>query len=149
MRKVRIGSSCIPGAGKGLFAEEDIKRGQLILVIQGHRISAEEIEEMEAENDYLIEINDGTGDCIEVSGEARYANDAKGINCLPGLVNNAQFCSLEDHSMYLEATRRITKGQEILVNYGNGYWKELRKEKKLSKTANSNDLQTAIPIFLG
>ncbi len=145
MTKVRIGNSCIPGAGKGLFAEEDIKRGQLIFVIQGHRFSASEIEEMEKENDYLLEINDGTGDCIEVSGEARYANDAKGINCIPGLVNNAQFCSLEDHSMYLEATRRIPNGQEILVNYGKGYWKELRKELKLLKNENEK-LGATFPV---
>ena len=122
--KVSIDDSGIAGAGKGLFAAEDIKRGQLILHITGPRYTAPEIDEMHLENDYLLEINDGTGDCIEVLGEARYGNDAKGINCLPGAINNAQFCSAEDHSMYLEATRRILNGQEILVNYGKGYWKK-------------------------
>ena len=119
--KVRIANSAIPGAGKGLFAEEDIKRGSFILPIEGPRITVAEMEEIE--NDYLLEINDGTGDCIEVEGEARYANDAKGRSVVEGVVNNAQFVSLEDHSMYLEATRSIKKGQEILVHYGKGYWK--------------------------
>ena len=137
MKKVSIGISGIAGAGKGLFAEEDIKRGQLILMIEGRRITAAEIEIFEEENDYLLEINDSTGDCIEVSGEARYANDAKGITNTPGIVNNAQFCSLEDHSMYLEATRTIRSGQEILVKYGNGYWKELRQEQMLLAAVGS------------
>ncbi len=121
-KKVSIGDSGIAGAGKGLFAAEDIKRGQLILPVTGPRYTPTEIEEKHLDNNYLLELNDGSGDCIEVIGEARYGNDAKGLNNNSGAVNNAQFCSAEDHSMYLEATRRISSGQEILVNYGKGYW---------------------------
>ena len=120
--KVRIDNSTIQGAGKGLFAEEDIKRGQVILPVTGPRYSATEVETIHADNLYLLELNDGSGDCIEVQGEARYSNDAKGVNNIPGLVNNASFYSAEDHSMYLQATRRIPKGHEILVDYGKGYW---------------------------
>ncbi|MCX6199702.1 MAG: SET domain-containing protein-lysine N-methyltransferase [Bacteroidetes bacterium] len=121
-RKVNLGESRITGAGTGLFAAEDIKRGYLIVNVIGPRFSVAQIEETESANDYLLEINDGSGDCIEVQGEARYANDAKGRTTTPGMVNNAQFCSADDHSMYLEATRSIKSGEEILVNYGKGYW---------------------------
>jgi hypothetical protein len=131
-----IADSGIPGAGRGLFAGQDFKRGQLILHITGPRLSAFEINNNEEPNDYLLEINDDSGDCIDVQGEARYANDAKGISSTPGLVNNAQFCSCDDHSMYMEATRTIRKGQEIFVSYGKGYWKELFKEQKLLRAAN-------------
>jgi uncharacterized protein len=124
--KVRVDKSIIPNAGLGLFAEEDIKRSQIILLVNGPRYTAEEVEGIQNDNDYLLEINDGTGDCIEVLGDARYANDAKGINGVPGMVNNSQFCSFEDHSMYLEATRNIPKGSEILVNYGKAYWKDVK-----------------------
>ena len=127
-----MGDSLIPGAGKGLFADENIKRGELILHINGPRYTVEEIEMEHSENDYLLEINDGTGECIEVSGDARYANDARGITAIKGLRNNSQFCSAEDHSMYIEATRNIAKGDEIFVSYGNGYWKDLKKEYALA-----------------
>jgi hypothetical protein len=40
------------------------------------------------------------------------------------VINNAEFCSFEDHSMYLEATRDIPKGSEIFVDYGKAYWKD-------------------------
>ncbi len=121
-KKVSLSESRIAGAGIGLFAAEDIKRGHLIVHVTGPRITVKEIEESHSENDYLLELNDGTGDCIEVQGEARFANDAKGKTSTPGLVNNALFRSADDHSMYLEATRTIKSGEEILVNYGKGYW---------------------------
>jgi hypothetical protein len=123
--KVDVAESRIPGSGKGLFAKDHFKRGQVIMQVTGPRYSPTEVEELHNENDYLLELNDGSGDCIEVTGGARYANDAKGIYSIPGLYNNAQFCSAEDHSMYLAATRTIPKGEEILVNYGKAYWKGL------------------------
>ena len=134
--KVSIGISAIPGAGKGLFAEENIKRGQLIMKVTGERFTPVQVNEHHHENNYLLELNDGTGDCIDVTGGARYANDAKGINAVEGFYNNAQFCSAEDHSMYLAATRTILKGQEIMVNYGKAYWKELLKEQKLQRVGS-------------
>ena len=134
--KVRIGISAIPGAGKGLFAEENIKRAQVIVDVTGPRYTAQETIDLHEANEYLLALNDESGDCIEVTGPARYANDAKGITAIPGLVNNAQFCSGEDHSMYLSATRTILKGQEILVNYGKAYWREILKEQKLKQAAS-------------
>jgi len=134
--KVIIGHSTIPGGGKGLFAEENIKRGQVIVQVTGPRYTTKEIEELHVANEYLLALNDESGDCIEVTGDARYANDAKGINGIPGMVNNAQFCSAEDHTLYLAATRTILKGQEILVNYGKAYWKEHFREQKLLRAGS-------------
>lgn len=134
--KVSIGSSGIPGAGKGLFAEHDFKRGELIIPVTGPHYTAKETIEVHYENEYLLELNDGTGDCIEVTNEARYANDAKGITAMPGVVNNAQFWSAEDHTMYLSATRTIKKGQEIFVSYGKAYWREILKEQKLKQATS-------------
>ena len=134
--KVSIGISGIPGAGKGLFAEQDFKRGQLIIPVTGPHYTAQEIMDVHCENEYLLALNDGTGDCIEVTNEARYANDAKGITAIPGVVNNAQFWYAEDHSMYLSATRTIKKGQEIFVSYGKSYWSEHFREQKLQQAAS-------------
>lgn len=126
--KVKVAESLIPGAGKGLFAEENIKKGQAIMEVTGPRRLASEIDTHYADNDYLLELNDGTGDCIEVMDGSRYANDAKGFVIIPGLENNAEFCSRDDHSMYLEATRNIKAGEEILVDYGPDYWREFRSQ---------------------
>ncbi|HLP52448.1 MAG TPA: SET domain-containing protein-lysine N-methyltransferase [Chitinophagales bacterium] len=122
--KVRVDVSNIPGAGRGLFAIVDIKKGEEIMDVTGPRRSAADVETIHADNDYLLELNDGSGDCIEVMDDSRYANDAKGITVIKGLVNNAQFCSRDDESMYMEATRTIKAGQEIYVAYGAGYWHE-------------------------
>lgn len=130
--KVVIGQSLIPGAGKGLFAIENIMQGEVIVHVTGTRYSASDVEELHYENNYLLEVNDESGDCIEVTGPARYANDANGISAMPGVVNNAEFCSAEDHSMYLEATLDILKGEEILVDYGAAYWQELKEELALA-----------------
>ncbi len=137
MMKVRIGQSGIPGAGKGLFAEEHIKRGQTIVVVTGPRYTTKEVIETQMHNSYLLELNDESGDCIEVQGPARYANDAKGLTNIEGIYNNAQFCSAEDESMYLAATRTIPKGSEIFVSYGKAYWREVMKEQKLLQPAGS------------
>ncbi len=128
--KVRaiVAKSQIPDAGEGLFAIEHIRRGEMIVPITGPRLTAKEIEEFHSYNDYLLEINDGTGDCINMDGEARYANDANGISKIEGIANNAGFYSADDHSMYMEATRDILKGEEIFVAYGFNYWREKRKE---------------------
>jgi hypothetical protein len=43
--KLRVDKSFIPNAGLGLFAEVDIKCSQVILLIDGPRYTAEEVEE--------------------------------------------------------------------------------------------------------
>lgn len=133
--KVRIGQSGIPGAGKGLFAMEPIKRGQTIVKVTGKRYTTKEVIETQSHNNYLLELNDESGDCIDVEGPARYANDAKGLTYIEGIYNNAQFCSDEDHTMYLTATRTIAKGQEIFVSYGKAYWRQVKKEQQLQAAA--------------
>lgn len=138
--KLYIAESLIPGAGKGLFPTAEIKRGEVILQVKGPRYTVAEIEANHSENDYLLELNDGSGDCIEVIGEARYANDARGINSVPGSYNNAQFCSAEDHSMFLQATRNIKPGQEIYVNYGKNYWKEMLKQMPHSRSSHQQEI---------
>ena len=58
---------------------------------------------------------------LQNSGKGRYANDAAGLSRVPGLKNNAKYLIYGDR-VYIEAKRRIRKGEEILVSYGREFW---------------------------
>lgn len=121
-----IAPSGIQGAGKGLFTKKSFKRGEFIMDVTGPRLTPDEVAANYTDSNYLLELNDDSGDCIEVEGYARYANDAEGLTSVSGLVNNAEFCSDEDHNMFVRATRSIKAGSEIFIAYGERYWHEMR-----------------------
>ncbi len=123
-----IAQSGIPGAGNGLFTKKEIKRGEVIMEVTGPRLTPAQVEADYADSHYLLELNDESGDCIEVTGPARYANDAEGLTIISGLKNNAEFCSDEDNNMFMAATRNIKAGAEIFASYGENYWSEARAE---------------------
>ena len=133
MKKVSISPSSIPGSGMGLFADEPIRRGDLIVLVTGQKYAIDSDIVLE-NNLYLLDSGDGSNDYIDVTGPAMYANDACGLTRIPGLVNNSLFRLLDDGSMWLEATRNIKAGQEIFASYGRAYWtavKNLQKETLL------------------
>lgn len=134
MKKVSVNLSNIPGSGMGLYAEENIRRGELIVEVTGKKYSTDS--DIVPDNDlYLLDSGDGTNDYIDVTGPAMYANDASGPVRLPGLVNNSLFRLLDDGSMWLEATRSIKAGQEIFASYGRAYWaaiRSLQKEREMN-----------------
>lgn len=125
MKKVSVNPSLIPGSGMGLFADEYIKRGELIVEVTGQRYKGDS-DAVPENNLYLLDSGDGTNDYIDVQGPARYANDACGLTRMPGLVNNSLFRLLDDGSMWLEATKTIRPGQEIFASYGRAYWSAVR-----------------------
>jgi hypothetical protein len=127
-----IAESGIPGAGKGLYTKREFKRGAFIMDVTGPRLTVAEVEANYADSDYLLELNDGSGDCIEVTGYARYANDAEGLTIIPGVRNNSEFCSDDDERMFMRATRKIKAGNEIFTSYGENYWSEARIELNVS-----------------
>ena len=134
MKKVSIKVSLIPGSGMGLFADEHIRRGDLIVLVTGEKYSSDS--EVALDNNlYLLDSGDGSNDYIDVTGPAMYANDACGLTRISGLVNNSLFRLLDDGTMWLEATRTIRPGQEIFASYGRAYWaviKSLQKEAILA-----------------
>jgi len=137
MKKVSISPSLIPGSGMGLFADEYIRRGELIIPVTGEKYT-QDSDIVPDSNLYLLDCGDGTSDYIDVKGPAMYANDASGLVRLPGLVNNSLFRVLDDSTMWLEATRAIRPGQEILASYGRAYWtaiKEMQKETLSAEAA--------------
>lgn len=129
MKKVSISPSSIPGSGMGLFADEPIRRGELIVLVTGEKYAVDS--DVVLDNDlYLLDSGDGSNDYIDVTGPAMYANDACGLTRIPGMVNNSLFRLLEDGSMWLEATRSIKAGQEIFASYGRAYWTAVRNLQK-------------------
>lgn len=129
--KFLISNSKITGAGLGLFATTDFKKGQDILEVKGKTLTAAE---------YSIKLAKGIGAwkyCIEISNDlimdmtslnciARCANDAKGSS----FKNNAVVEYNSDGKLYFVATKNIIAGEEILVKYGTPYWKSYDKNIK-------------------
>lgn len=131
MKKVSINTSLIPGSGMGLFADEYIKRGDLIVLVTGEKYTNDSEVALDSEL-YLLDSGDGSNDYIDVTGPAMYANDACGLTRIPGMNNNSLFRLLDDGTMWLEATRTIRQGQEIFASYGRAYWSVIRGLQKES-----------------
>ena len=76
MKKVSIKVSLIPGSGMGLFADEHIRRGDLIVLVTGEKYASDS-EVVLDNNLYLLDSGDGSNDYIDVTGPAMYANDIR------------------------------------------------------------------------
>jgi hypothetical protein len=124
---VRVTTSTVQGAGYGLFAARDFARGDHIADYTG---------------DEVIPRNAGDGGpyCLTVTrrrlidaartntGYGRWANDPRGTNSGP----NAEFVvNVARKTGRVRATRRVRKGEEILVSYGPSYWNALGPHAKV------------------
>lgn len=137
--KVRVGPSRIPGAGLGLFAhdpgaeagERVFGRGERVIPYEGETASVRTERQAIARDPgrrvYALDYSAGRraytvdGSDPLRSSAARYANDAKAPGTPKGVRNNADFRIL-DGAPWLCASRAIRNGEEILVEYGSGYW---------------------------
>jgi len=127
-RYLSVQKSRLPGAGKGLFTKLDIKKGDRIVEYAGRMRKWIDVKHLDGHNGYLLRLNRTTAiDAKPVrSGKGRYANDAMGLARVPGLRNNAEYLIYGDR-VFIEATRSIRKGEEILVSYGRSFWALQRK----------------------
>ena len=108
----RVGKST---AGLGLFATDEIKRGDFLIEYYGPIISTEESDKKGGR--YMFKIDkDWT-----INGAVRY-NTARYINhsCKP----NA-FVEQDGRRMFIYAKKNIHLGEEIGYNYGKEYWEDL------------------------
>ena len=62
----------------------------------------------------------------------RYANDARGLSRVNGLFNNSEYVE-EGIRVYIQATRDIPAGSEILVAYGKEYWDIIRYNLRIER----------------
>lgn len=129
-----ISQSKIPGAGKGLFTREIIKKGERIVEYKGKIRTWKEVSDEGVFNGYVFYIKkDHVIDAKTYKKAlARYANDARGIQRIKGLSNNSEYTE-EEGKVYIDAIKNIPAGAEILVGYGNDYWKVVKENMKLEE----------------
>ena len=127
-----IRQSNIPGAGKGLFTSEAIKKGERIVEYKGRIRTWKEVSDAGVFNGYVFYIN--RNHVIDaktyVQSLARYANDAHGLTRIKGVTNNAEY-QKDDKKVYIHATRNIPAGAEIFVGYGKDYWDVVKANMEL------------------
>lgn len=103
--------------GLGLFAGEDIKKGELIIEYIGNILTKEEAEKVTT-NMYLFEVSrNRTIDGSVRWNIARYANHA----CDPEA--NAE-SDIKKGRVFVKAIKNIKEGEEILYDYGEEFVKE-------------------------
>ncbi len=99
----------------GLFAEENIKKGDLIIQYIGEVLTNEEADKL-VNNRYLFYIEkDYNLNGATTKNIARYANHS----CNP----NAE-SEIKNKKVFLRAIKDIEKGEEITFDYGEEYFKE-------------------------
>jgi SET domain-containing protein len=130
--------SLLPGAGKGLFTDSEIKKGEIIIEYIGTvRTWAEcnkRVEINEVMGSYIFYINSKY--CIDAYDAldelARYANDASGYSRVKGLKNNSIY-ETKKKRVFIVADRKIKAGEEIFVSYGKDYWKQVKENAEIEK----------------
>lgn len=130
-KQLEVKESNIPGAGKGLFTSKFIAKGARIVEYKGRIRTWKEVQ-YEDTNYYIFFVNENhiIDSGRHIKALARYINDAKGLQKIKGLNNNAEFVCA-GLKVFVEATRDIPAGTEIFVNYGKDYWNVIRRNQKV------------------
>ncbi len=130
---LRVKRSVLPDAGKGLFTSKPIRKGTRIAEYKGRITTWKEVDHKHGTNPYIFYVK--RNHVIDAQpfkkSKARFANDARGLKRIKGIVNNTAY--VEDGlRVFLEAKRNIPAGGEILVDYGKEYWDTVKHNKNLS-----------------
>jgi SET domain-containing protein len=128
--------SKLPKAGKGLFTDEKFTRGDIICEYEGEivpwSVCLDRAEQGYEGYVFFISKNHCIDAYFTPEAMGRYANDARGVSRVDGLRNNAQYeIKVRDGKKraFIVATRTINPSEEIFVDYGQDYWKNLEKLK--------------------
>ncbi len=129
-------TSRLPNAGKGLFTRIEILKGTRVVEYKGRVQRWREVKDQDGINGYLMYLNQNVviNALPAVKTLGRYANDARGLVRVEGARNNSEYVS-EGKRCFIEATRNIKAGEEILVNYGREYWVLIKKLRKKSNAS--------------
>ncbi|MBC7934162.1 MAG: SET domain-containing protein-lysine N-methyltransferase [Rhizobacter sp.] len=126
-----VKDSTLPNSGKGLFSKTFIPKGTYIIEYTGKVTSWKDVDHEEGLNGYIYYLN--RNHVINASKHkaalARYANDARGLTKIKGLLNNAIYEHV-DKKVFIRSTKNIDPGQEILVAYGKEYWDVIKENYK-------------------
>lgn len=137
-KQLYVKKSTLPNAGKGLFTKKFIPKGTRIVEYKGKTRTWKEVQADEDESPYIyyVKRNFVIDALNDKKALARYANDARGLERVKDINNNAEYAE-EGVRVFIEASKDIPAGGEILVGYGPEYWQVIRhnirideKEKK-------------------
>jgi hypothetical protein len=103
--------------GLGLFAGEDIKKGEMIIEYIGNILNKEEAEKI-ATNQYLFEVNKNK----TIDGSVRW-NIARYCNHACEEAGNAE-SDVKKGRVFIKAIKNIKDGDEILYDYGEEFVNE-------------------------
>lgn len=104
-------------AGLGLFAEESIKKGEVIIEYIGDILNKEEADK-KVTSQYLFEINRNK----TIDGSPRW-NIARYCNHACGSAANAE-SEIKKGRVFVQAIKNIKEGEEIVYDYGEEFVKE-------------------------
>ncbi len=104
-------------AGLGLFAGEDIKKGEMIIEYIGEILNKEEAEKITT-NQYLFEVNRNK----TINGQVRW-NIARYCNHACEEAANAE-SDIKKGRVFISAIKNIKEGEEIVYDYGEEFVKE-------------------------
>ncbi len=124
---LKVKTSTIPGAGKGLFTTRMIPKGSIITEYLGKISTWKDADHDEGNNAYIYYIN--RNHVIDAKGStafAHYANDGSGFRKIKGVTNNSEYV-VQGKQVFIVAKRDIEAKEEILVGYGKDYWDTIRK----------------------
>jgi uncharacterized protein len=128
-----IKKSTLPGAGKGLFTKKAIPKGANILQYKGRIKRGIDARRIAWKNVYIFHVT--PNHIIDAANKkylARYANDAMGFVRDKKIKNNCIFVN-EKKKIYIQSSKKIPAGSEILVGYGKEYWQALKDNMKEAK----------------
>lgn len=133
-KQLEVKGSNIADAGRGLFTSKPIPKGMKIVEYKGRIRTWKEVEN-DYNNYYIFFVNEQHVIDASVNNKsiAKYINDAKGLQKIKGLNNNAKFV-IEDLKVFVKAIKDIPAGSEIFAGYGKDYWQVIRKNLKLDNT---------------
>ncbi len=128
-------------AGKGLFTRKAIPKGKCITEYKGRIQTWKKSLDQPGDNAYFFYI---TAKAVinPLSGKktrAHFANDADGFMRSTVHRNNAEYLT-DGNRCFIYSTHPIARFEEILVDYGRGYWKvrkEIIAEQKAEKKKKS------------
>jgi hypothetical protein len=141
-KQLYVKKSTIPGAGKGLFTKKAIPKGTRIVEYKGRRSTWKEVKDDDGKNGYIFYINRNhvINALPTKKALARYANDARGLVRIKGLLNNSDYV-VDGLKAYIETQKEIPAWGEVLVDYGKDYWKVIRENTKAWAQEAKDDLK--------
>jgi hypothetical protein len=158
VRITPITASSHPAKGQyGLFAASHLNAGTFILCYLGF-VHSESDADVTSDYDLSLDRELGVGvDATNMGNEARFINDYRGINSSGP---NAEFKEVwvsvgkdvaeKRMAVYVlpagksgKRAKGIGKGEEILVSYGKGFWKERNGDDRESETTQEENLTPA------